>query len=82
MAAYGGGPPGPLFVGYEVYADDGQRVGTITEVRDNHFRVDPGSGPEFWLLDVLVAAIRAEGAVLSLPAAGVEQFKIENPFAG
>lgn len=77
MAVYGGGPPGPLFAGYEVYADDGKRVGTITEVRDNHFRVDSGSWQQFWLLDICVAAITERRANLSLPAAAIEQFKVE-----
>jgi sporulation protein YlmC with PRC-barrel domain len=80
MTVYGGAPPGPLFAGYEVYADDGERIGTITEVRDNHFRIDPGSGQQFWLLDICVAAIYDNRANLSLPAAAIEQFKVQVPF--
>ena len=38
-----------LAVGTEVYSEDGDRLGTVKEVRGQHFKVDARMQPDYWL---------------------------------
>lgn len=60
-----------------VYASDGELLGTVTEVRAGHFKLDSPFTLDYWLpLDCL--ELRDDNlAVTSFPKADVDKFRVE-----
>lgn len=57
-------PMRELPVGSPVFCRDGEALGHVKAVRDNHFKVNAPLQPDYWLRRDTVAAVTADGVML------------------
>ena len=66
-----------LTVGVTVYSDDEHKIGTVKEIKGQHFKVGPGFlQRDFWLpADCIGAVVAGEPVILRVSKAELDQYK-------
>ncbi len=70
-----------LASGNRVVARDGEELGHVAEVTDEHFRLDVSGGHDYWLSKQVVASTDGDCVWLNFDGAQLEGFKLEKPEA-
>jgi len=68
-------------VGWPVYSQDGQELGTVKEVRDQAFKVNTRMAPDYWLPADLVGPASADRVTLTVDRDRVDEYKSTDPDA-
>lgn len=76
--------PAPILcvtVGAPVYAQDGDKIGKVKDVRQGPFQVETGLfQPNFWLAgEVVESAFPDEAVTLTAPKSEIDKYKSTNP---
>ncbi len=70
-----------LTVGAPVYTDDDEKLGTVKEIQNRHFKIDtPLFHRDYWLpVACIEAAVPGEIVVLAIPKTALDEFKTREP---
>jgi hypothetical protein len=71
-----------LIRGLAVMSSDGKTLGTVDEIRPDHFKVDAPHAFDYWLERSCVKSVGDEGVVVSFAAARLEEYRRTDPGAG
>jgi hypothetical protein len=67
--------------GAAVYTFDEQQLGTVAEVRGEHFRVNTSLRPDYWLSKAIVRCSAPERVDLEFDSQQIGAYKLEAPVA-
>jgi hypothetical protein len=66
-------------VGAEVYTSDGERLGTVKEIREPYFKVDIHLHPDVWLQMEMVRSFEQNKVTLEFPRASLNDYRVREP---
>ena len=66
-----------ISTGVEVYTSDNDKIGKVKEVRGEHFKIDAGGQPDYWLARSCVSGNGANGIRLSFDKDHLGESKID-----
>ncbi len=72
-------PTGELVPGCPIYTSDGDEIGKVKELRDEHFKVDAPMRPDYWLPRSVVAATTFEAVTLTVDTQQLDARMIGEP---
>lgn len=70
---------GSITVGAPVFAQDGEQLGEVKEVRGNYFKVDAPMQPDYWLRTDAVSTGDAGQVMLSISKDRLGDYQVMNP---
>lgn len=70
---------GGLTPGTPVFAMDGDKIGTIKEVRDRFFKVDASMQPDYWLATDCIRTASASQVQLAFDKDHLGDYKVDGP---
>lgn len=71
-----------LTLGSPVYTADGDKLGTVKEVRDTAFKVDVSMHPDYWLSTGCIRMATSDRIDLAFPKDRLGDYKQDGPVQG